>query len=151
MKSLQTFRINTPTVVAEAFDDEIVILHLESGSYYSLAQSGGVIWTLLQEGVNLPEISTRIAATYAISSATSEQSVQHFVEELLQEKLIIAVQATAQSSPQQGVKMGACSPAQGPQQFTAPHLHKYTDMQDLLLLDPIHDVTETGWPHVPAR
>jgi hypothetical protein len=26
-------------------------------------------------------------------------------------------------------------------------LHKYTDMEELLLLDPIHDVDETGWPN----
>lgn len=146
MKSLQTFRINTPTVVAEAFDDEIVILHLESGTYYSLEKSGAIIWTLLQEGVNLAEISARIATTDAIS----EQSVQHFRERLLQEKLIISDHATAPSSAKQGIKTDAYSLAQE-QQFTSPHLHKYTDMQDLLLLDPIHDVTKTGWPHVPAR
>ena len=32
--------------------------------------------------------------------------------------------------------------------FEAPILHKYTDMQDLLLLDPIHEVDEAGWPSV---
>jgi hypothetical protein len=30
--------------------------------------------------------------------------------------------------------------------FTPPLLHKYSDMQELLLLDPIHDVDEAGWP-----
>ena len=30
--------------------------------------------------------------------------------------------------------------------FVAPQLHKYTDMQELLLLDPIHDVDQEGWP-----
>jgi hypothetical protein len=30
--------------------------------------------------------------------------------------------------------------------FIAPVLAVYTDMQDLLLLDPIHDVDEIGWP-----
>jgi len=31
--------------------------------------------------------------------------------------------------------------------FAPPVLEVYTDMQDLLLLDPIHDVDETvGWP-----
>jgi hypothetical protein len=25
-------------------------------------------------------------------------------------------------------------------------LNKYTDMQDLLLLDPIHEVDAAGWP-----
>jgi hypothetical protein len=32
--------------------------------------------------------------------------------------------------------------------FEAPVLQKYTDMQDLLLLDPIHDTDETGWPNI---
>jgi hypothetical protein len=35
-----------------------------------------------------------------------------------------------------------------PAAFVAPVLHKHTDMQDLLLLDPIHEVDETGWPSV---
>jgi hypothetical protein len=30
--------------------------------------------------------------------------------------------------------------------FTPPALTKFTDMQDLLLLDPIHDVGSGGWP-----
>jgi hypothetical protein len=28
-----------------------------------------------------------------------------------------------------------------------PVLERYTDMQELLFLDPIHDVDESGWPH----
>ena len=30
--------------------------------------------------------------------------------------------------------------------FEAPALQVYTDMEDLLLLDPIHEVDEMGWP-----
>ena len=30
--------------------------------------------------------------------------------------------------------------------YEHPVLQKYTDMEDLLLLDPIHDVDEAGWP-----
>ena len=33
------------------------------------------------------------------------------------------------------------------QPFEAPILNKYNDMQELLLLDPIHDVDEAGWPN----
>jgi hypothetical protein len=29
-------------------------------------------------------------------------------------------------------------------------LSRFDDMQEMLLLDPIHDVAETGWPHRPA-
>jgi hypothetical protein len=58
MSFRQTFRVNAPAVVSEAFEDEVVIIHLESGAYYSLDQSGAAIWQLLQQGVDLTEIST---------------------------------------------------------------------------------------------
>ena len=31
--------------------------------------------------------------------------------------------------------------------YEPPQLEKYTDMQDLVLLDPVHEVDATGWPH----
>jgi hypothetical protein len=33
-----------------------------------------------------------------------------------------------------------------PGAFQPPTLESYNDMQDLLLLDPIHDVDDMGWP-----
>jgi hypothetical protein len=30
--------------------------------------------------------------------------------------------------------------------FSVPLLQKYTDMEEMLLLDPIHEVDEQGWP-----
>ena len=30
--------------------------------------------------------------------------------------------------------------------FTTPTLEIFSDMQDILLLDPVHDVDERGWP-----
>ena len=31
--------------------------------------------------------------------------------------------------------------------YVPPVLEKFTDMQDLILLDPVHEVSERGWPH----
>ena len=38
------------------------------------------------------------------------------------------------------------APADAARVFEAPRLEKYTDMQDLVLLDPVHEVDEQGWP-----
>ena len=35
--------------------------------------------------------------------------------------------------------------------FAKPKLSKFGDMQDLLLLDPIHDVDQQGWPNSPEN
>jgi hypothetical protein len=34
--------------------------------------------------------------------------------------------------------------------YQAPILEKFTDLATMLLLDPVHDVNEEGWPHLPA-
>ena len=31
--------------------------------------------------------------------------------------------------------------------WVTPQLFEYSDLQDLILVDPIHDVEESGWPN----
>ena len=35
-------------------------------------------------------------------------------------------------------------------EYQAPSLEKYSDLQDLLLIDPIHEADESGWPSVAS-
>lgn len=68
------------------------------------------------------------------------------VEELVTEGLLVTGEAAAvapESPP--AAPVGERPP------FVRPILQKYTDMADLLLLDPIHEVDEQGWPHPRAR
>jgi len=138
-------RINTPTVVSEIFDNEIVILNLASGTYYSLNQRGIEIWKLLQAGFSVEEMNSQIAAQAAVPIEEVAQVVQAFLITLAQENLIVvenhALQQIKGATGQEPSVRG---------HFSLPTLTKFTDMQELLLLDPIHDVTETGWPHVTA-
>lgn len=151
MNFRQTYRMNGPAVVAEVFEDEIVIIHLDKGTYYSLTQSGALIWKLLHQGATVAEVITTVSASYGIDAESLGEAVQQFIQELSAENLLIADNAATHSNNHAGKKVNNMPFVQGKQTFTLPRLNKYTDMQDLLLLDPIHDVTETGWPHVPAR
>ncbi len=69
-------------------------------------------------------------------------SVLSLIDELVAESLIV---------PAKDAPVGASSEplgTAGPEApFVLPVLERYTDMQELLLLDPIHDVDESGWPH----
>ena len=69
-------------------------------------------------------------------------SVEDFVRELVEENLIVK----NSSEKAKNIKQAK---AQIPSlaRFEKPVLQKYSDMQDLLLLDPIHEVDEAGWPH----
>ena len=151
MNFLQTFQINAPTVVAEIFDDEVVIINLESGAYYSLGQSGRLLWQQLQPGATVNELIAQVATIYASAPSEVTPAIAQFMAQLAQEQLIVPVTRPIESQAFHAVKAETRfkQTNQGP--FTAPTLNKYTDMQDLLLLDPIHDVAETGWPHVNSH
>ena len=74
--------------------------------------------------------------------------VQQFVAELLRENLVVGEEAKGAESPwNQPMPAQAGYQTQRPG-FVPPSLHKYVDMQELLLLDPIHEVDETGWPSI---
>jgi hypothetical protein len=133
-------RVNQRQAIHETFDDEVVIVNLESGSYYSLDHVGATIWHWLEQGAHVSAIQQNIAARYQGDPAEIQGSVQKFLDELLKESLVLAHDAPDSerdsSSEIAGEKVA----------FVAPVLNKYTDMEELLLLDPIHEVDELGWP-----
>lgn len=139
-------------VVHEVFDDEVIVVNLESGSYYSVSGSGAEIWKLIGSGASLPEVIRAVGATYHGDRAEVERSVGLFVDELWAEQLIAPAEHAAGldggGADGDGATTDAARPLDGGRPaFEAPVLEKYTDMEQLLLLDPIHDVDETGWPN----
>ena len=137
------FRINTPTVTHETIDGEAVIINLDSGNYYSLVEAGSFIWALVDKGASASEVQDVVQLSYEGDAADIDQGVQQLLAELQQENLIVPVDGT----PAVDLTDLTASPnGHGKPSFKAPSLNKFSDMQELLLLDPIHDVDDTGWP-----
>lgn len=136
------FRVNTPTVTHEIIDGEAVIINLDSGSYYSLVEVGATVWDLVYQRAPLNDIVTAIANTHAGEAAEIERGVRELIEQLQVENLVVPDESD--STPAQF----SAPPDQNGQKtpFHPPVLQKFTDMQELLLLDPIHDVDDMGWP-----
>jgi hypothetical protein len=139
------FRVNSPTVTHETIDGEAVIINLDSGNYYSLIDAGCVIWNLVGKHLPASEIISRLSESYEGQRATIESGVVQLLSQLEQESLIVPdYESSELPEPQNtGPQNGSMRP-----QFQTPVLQKYTDMQELLLLDPIHDVDDMGWPRV---
>jgi len=62
--------------------------------------------------------------------------------DLLQEQLLVAADEQQLAAPPLERHGAGSRPP-----FQMPVVERYTDMADLLLLDPIHDVNAEGWPH----
>jgi hypothetical protein len=143
MKLDDRFRVNGSGVTHEVVDDEAVIINLETGSYYSLELVGAEIWSMLTAHLSLGAIVEHLARRYAGDRSEMELAVHGLVGELHRERLIVAAEDGIAAPP---LSPGP-APAEGLRPFRVPVLQKFTDMQELLLLDPIHEVDERGWPH----
>ena len=131
------YRANEPAISHEAMGGEIVIIHFDTGTYYSLAGSGALVWGWLVGGLGREAILTYLSA----STPALVEPVMAFIDELVKEHLLLPTPTPAAAPTW---------PPTMPAPLDPPVLQKFTDMQELLLLDPIHDVTEAGWPHQPT-
>jgi hypothetical protein len=132
------FRVNTPPVIHQTLDGEVIVVNLDTGTYYSITGSGTQIWTALLDGVSSDAVAAAARQRYA-ATPDAEEAVRAFVELLVDEQLLAPAAATAASEPSEVLA--------GSADFAPPRLERYTDMQELLMLDPIHDVDEQGWPN----
>jgi hypothetical protein len=141
------YRVNRPSVVYEAFDDEIVIINLDNGNYYSLDGAGGDIWSLIESGANVSEIVEGVVGRYEGSNSSDlESAVNQSIAELEEEDLIVPVEPKEDENRRALPKQIEAESETEKPVFKRPVLQKFTDMQDFLLVDPIHEVDYTDWP-----
>lgn len=138
-------KVNEPHVVHETIDGETVLLNLRKGLYYSLNDSGSALWDYIQitgdPGAAIDLLTTDGQADHDKTIS----SVKQFLNELVEEELLVNGKDTNPASETE-MNSAAESLKSLATDFSPPAMSKYTDMQDLLLLDPIHDVEEEGWP-----
>lgn len=139
---MRSFRLK-PSTVHERFGDETVILNLDSGSYYSAQGTGTAIWSLVSDGVPEAVILQRMRAEYAGNGDEIAGATAKFLDQLVAESLVEADTIVDGGGDQELTIAAAPGKANA---FSLPLLQKYTDMEEMLLLDPIHEVDEHGWP-----
>jgi hypothetical protein len=130
-----------PSTVFEKFDQETVILNLDSGSYFSAEGTASVIWGLVADGVTEAGIIDHLTSGFAGEFGDIAASTGEFLNRLVEESLVDEKPAPADE------RVVAEDRLRPGQTFSPPVLQKYTDMEEMLLLDPIHEVDEHGWPN----
>jgi len=147
----ERFRVH-PKIVSETIDGEVIILNLDRGRYYSLTLAGTDAWNAIGRAASGEEIVDELLARYDGARGEVEQSVEQLLSELRREELIFALPpgAAETAAPPTNGRAPANGAGSGRKPFQAPVLQTYTDMEDLLLLDPIHEVDESGWPNRPS-
>jgi hypothetical protein len=134
------YLLNSSEISLERLNGEVVIISFNSGNYYSCVGSAADILSLVSKEVDKTLWKEIICSKYKIDDLPVVE-VDLFIDECLKENIIISVNS----------KLGGMSNL--PDDFTrsswnTPILKIYKDYQDLLLVDPIHDSSLTGWPEL---
>jgi hypothetical protein len=137
------FRVNSPNVIHETIEGEVILIDLKTGTYYSLRDTGAAVWQAIEQGADEDAVVAELTSRYDASEDQIRAAGTQLLVELEREGLIRAGEGeAAPATPPSASDNGA-----GRLPFAAPVLEKHTDMQDLILLDPVHEVGAQGWPH----
>lgn len=142
------FAVRAPDVVHETIDGETVIIDMASGAYYRLEEAAARAWLRLMQGVTAADLCADLGTAFAAPAGEIERAVDAFLAGLEEVGLIErrAAAPAAAAQPADGAPAGARAP------FPGLAIHRFTDLQELLFLDPVHEVDENGWPvQAPAR
>lgn len=74
---------------------EGVLLHLDTQYYYSLNETGLLIWQGVNKGMSLGEVAAGLRAEYEIDEDGAWQHVSEFVAQLKDKKLLVEAPASA--------------------------------------------------------
>ena len=145
MPTLSGFSAAHAEIAHERVEDEVIVINLRTGAYFSLVGSAADAWELLLAGVPLDAVSDAVAQRYGVEPSGVRSDLDAFVHALVDEDLLATTELSSDVPPADD---GAPAPART---YHPPMLEKYDDMEELLLLDPIHEVDESGWPVVAAE
>ena len=124
------YRLNGEEIAAETIAGEAVILNLSSGVDHSLDGAGGLVWALLERGNSPPaEAATRVAERFGVQEGDALADIENLLSEILTEGLLVEDGA---NEPRE--LLDDEIPPEG--HYAKPELQTYTDMGDMLALDP---------------
>ena len=134
---MSAFQIFDSQVVYEILSSEVIVVDFRTGDYYALLHVAKQVWQLIEKRLSFDRIAKILSEHYKKEIDTISADLQLFFDQLVECGLIEAAVAAAGE---------AILSSSDNWEYTPPKLQKYTDIENLLLIDPIHEVSEVGWP-----
>ena len=131
------YKIDSDVTLSEKIDDDTVVINLSTGCYYNFNSTASYIWELAQCGLNKNEIIAQYTAAFHLSPEKVASDVSFVINTMVSDGL-------AEATDDKSV---TCELPTDITAYNVPVIEKFDDMQEMLLLDPIHEVTEKGWPY----
>ena len=131
------FQMRKEQVTFERIDGELIIISMDSGKYFSATGSAADVFYLIEKQTPLGSFKRILSNNF--SSEVEQSEIDALIEIAIREGLIETCQQPSQLDPELPLDYQRSS-------WTAPNLIEFSDLQDLILVDPVHDTSLKGWP-----
>ncbi|MBL8785496.1 MAG: PqqD family protein [Deltaproteobacteria bacterium] len=138
MPELSPSLVIRPGLAWDAFPDEVVAIDVERGLYFNLTDAGAELFAAFAEPCSPADALATLLVTFE-PGPTFEADVAALIAELVTQGLLVP--AEGPSNPPR--------PKAPPAARRVPKslaLERHEDLQDLLVIDPVHEATDEGWP-----
>ena len=136
------YSIDEKNIAHRDVDGEVIAVNFATGAYFSMRGTAAEIWKMIAAGARAEAIEDRYRAAGSDRGAV-QREINDFLAHLVDAGLILAREDdAADDADLSGVPNGA--------DYSPPQLEKFEDMAELIMLDPVHDVSDAGWPYRPA-
>ena len=128
-------------IVADEFEDETVLIDVHKGLYFSMRGSAAEIWKSFDEPRSKAAFLDDLDSNLGKDQLST---VAQAIDKMVEHELLIAASAPKSGST---VLLSFAATA-----FALPVVDVFTDMAELIAIDPVHEVDEAaGWPVRPAN
>jgi hypothetical protein len=127
--------ILNPRLIADVFDEDVIIANLDTGTYYSLSGVAAQILGALPFQ-DSSKVFNEIASKFQEKSIEIVIELNECFKNMQDEEVIIVVDSEGKSKK---------VTLKEPLKYIKSEFLTYTDLQELLLLDPIHEIDEDEW------
>ncbi|HEY8155181.1 MAG TPA: PqqD family protein [Myxococcota bacterium] len=134
------YKHNDEHVAAEEFDGEFVLINFARGTYFSLRHAAVDVWRQFRNGADPALVARCIRDRFPDAGEDAPAELKRCIQALIDEDLLVEAEAP-----------GAPVEDWSSQVWAAPAVEVYSDLKDLIVLDPVHEVdASTGWPRRAA-
>jgi len=139
------FLLNNADIVYEEYPDETVIADLKHGVYFTLNRPAADMFSALITAPSRQTAERWLSEIYKVDQHKISEVVDSLVASLVDGN-IVALSPAGDPDENLPVPLALRAAAKS---FGIPEMLKYSDVEDLLKLDPVHEVEhESGWPTI---
>ncbi len=138
MKSDRNLTIEAELVEHERINGEVIVISFKSGKYFSLSGSAADIWTLCTNSMSQSAIISVLKEKWNTPIDIQEQ-ISNFIDECISSEIIREIEESESSDNSLPDDFERSS-------WQRPNLMVFGNLQDLIMVDPVHDASLIDWP-----